>query len=903
MGHSVTVLLAMQPKDNIEKDIFHKTIDAYLQKYRIKVTILEPSSDVRPKEFCDFKLKSYSFHRWLTTQKFDIINTDDYHALGFYALMAKKCGVAHVESEFITQVHGPKDWLLRAQEEHLNTISEAELIDMERFVIQEADYTVAVSNYLADYLQKLGVVFDPSKLNVIRYPGHLSTLSKFDGCYERPKALAFFGRQEKRKGFILFLSALKTLSCRGQNFDVHILGKYSKIDGCHSLILTEEFLSGCGHNIYFHSNLDSVDAINLLKHNRCLAIIPSITDNLPNTVDECIFNQIPFITTSSGGQVELIKETFLNNHVCPPDSNELADKIERFILSDSIIPFAHPAKTASEVSQEWMSFINTISARKVQISKTKTESLNILTTVCIVHFNQPNLLLQTLDGLMKQTYKNFEIIIVDDGSSDKEALEILARIENIGMVGENNCRVLRQKNKYLGRARNFALENANGDFILFMDDDNYAKPKQILELVNAMNFSGADAVTLLSHFNPLPSIPDISRPWYVDNLPIGRAAISGRLANTFGDANAIFKTKSLRAVGGFFEDKGIPFEDWHCFSKLAANGGKILVLPIPLMFYRIRRGSMLRSTPVLKAVRNVISASYVNNMNCDPSWVQEYVYERAHSRFITEQSWLQNRNRWLGHPSECLIGNINELDDPNSTQALLKLKQYLAETRQRSGRSTICSISDNTQYDLPIEKPTVTNYIKNLNRRLQLLGSLKSKDRVSVFMNSEPNFSIELPALRIGETVFHLTESALLARDWKTVETRFDGLFLHPVEEHENIVAIPNSIPNKLKFISCDVKKLDERSAGARFKLGISFNGKLNHLECKDRGIEPGDTHYTPTIIIDNKYPSGTLVIDILALRPQFNNTFESATIFICAEKVRDSSYCHFLISSLDYYF
>lgn len=93
--------------------------------------------------------------------------------------------------------------------------------------------------------------------------------------------------------------------------------------------------------------------------------------------------------------------------------------------------------------------------------------MNPLVTVAIAAYNVENFLEKGIKFVLNQTYKNIEIIIVDDGSTDNTSIlcDKLVKIDN-------RIRVFHKENGGLGSARNVGIENAKGDFIYFFDVDD-----------------------------------------------------------------------------------------------------------------------------------------------------------------------------------------------------------------------------------------------------------------------------------------------------------------------------------------------------------------------------------------------------------------------------------------------
>src|SRR5581483_10923551 len=95
-----------------------------------------------------------------------------------------------------------------------------------------------------------------------------------------------------------------------------------------------------------------------------------------------------------------------------------------------------------------------------------------------------------LESLKAQDYSNFEVIVVDDGSTLPAAVAYLEELEP--EFATRGWRILRQENRYPGAARNNAARHARGEYLLFMDDDNFAKPHEISRFVQVARRTGAD---------------------------------------------------------------------------------------------------------------------------------------------------------------------------------------------------------------------------------------------------------------------------------------------------------------------------------------------------------------------------------------------------------------------------
>ena len=203
--------------------------------------------------------------------------------------------------------------------------------------------------------------------------------------------------------------------------------------------------------------------------------------------------------------------------------------------------------------------------------------------------------MQALKSLAAQTYTEFDVILIDDGSEDDRTQRLLERLEPVFQM--RKWTILRTTNGYVGRARNLGARLAKGDFLLFMDDDNVATPGMIEALAYAAARSGADIVTsFASVFNGKGS-PDRYTSIVETYLPVGGALGYALSGNAISDTNALIRRELFERLGGFSEDYGLGHEDFELFLRAALQGADILVVPESLYWYRRLSTSMISVTP------------------------------------------------------------------------------------------------------------------------------------------------------------------------------------------------------------------------------------------------------------------------------------------------------------------
>lgn len=102
-------------------------------------------------------------------------------------------------------------------------------------------------------------------------------------------------------------------------------------------------------------------------------------------------------------------------------------------------------------------------------------------SVIVPVYNVEKYLEQCIDSLLSQTYQNFEIILVDDGSTDSSG-----KICDIYEENNENIKVIHKKNEGLGFARNTGLLYATGEYVTFIDSDDYADKYLLEDLYNGI---------------------------------------------------------------------------------------------------------------------------------------------------------------------------------------------------------------------------------------------------------------------------------------------------------------------------------------------------------------------------------------------------------------------------------
>lgn len=110
-----------------------------------------------------------------------------------------------------------------------------------------------------------------------------------------------------------------------------------------------------------------------------------------------------------------------------------------------------------------------------------------MVSIIVPVYNTEQFLHQCIESIINQTYKNIEIILIDDGSTDKSG-----KICDEYAANDNRIKTIHNSNSGVSIARNIGLDNANGKYITFIDSDDYVEKNYIETLVNAIETNNAE---------------------------------------------------------------------------------------------------------------------------------------------------------------------------------------------------------------------------------------------------------------------------------------------------------------------------------------------------------------------------------------------------------------------------
>lgn len=241
------------------------------------------------------------------------------------------------------------------------------------------------------------------------------------------------------------------------------------------------------------------------------------------------------------------------------------DNFEKYLAESYIFPLVW--SPFSDESKRCFAFMESVA--EYFISKIELIDKKPLISVIMPVYNRKDVVMKAIDSVLNQTYENFELIVVDDASTDGTT-ELLKEINN------DHVRVIfHEKNKYASGARNTGLKAAKGEFVAYLDSDNLLDERYLAATVGAfLEFPDAGGIYSAQYRYETYD----SEPFAVQFAALNKSLLHN---HNFVDMNCFAHRRSVYdEIGGFDETlKGA--DDWELILRIS-NNFKIYSVPFLL---------------------------------------------------------------------------------------------------------------------------------------------------------------------------------------------------------------------------------------------------------------------------------------------------------------------------------
>jgi hypothetical protein len=244
--------------------------------------------------------------------------------------------------------------------------------------------------------------------------------------------------------------------------------------------------------------------------------------------------------------------------------------------------------------------------------------------------------MEAIDSVMAQTFKDLEVIVVNDGSTNPDTISML---ENLPPV----YKVIHQPNGGLSSARNFGIQRSAGSIIVTLDsDDRFAKT--FVEEAVAILRSEKETGIVSSHVQEFGTHVKVWRTKAYDDLSF---LTENRIV-----ACCAFRKVCWEEAGGYDEKMRSGCEDWEFWIRVTQKGWKVHVIPKALFFYR-KTGSSMLATETKPRMMEILDYMIGKHQQ----W-----YNAALKKSITEKQLIYKKNlttrRIIGLLYEKITGKL-----------------------------------------------------------------------------------------------------------------------------------------------------------------------------------------------------------------------------------------------------
>jgi glycosyltransferase involved in cell wall biosynthesis len=232
---------------------------------------------------------------------------------------------------------------------------------------------------------------------------------------------------------------------------------------------------------------------------------------------------------------------------------------------------------------------------------------NELISVIVPAYNAEDFIDQTLSSALAQTYRNLEIIVIDDGSSDRTAELVKARADQ-----DFRIRLIRQKNSGVAAARNLGIREARGKFIAPLDADDLWHPEKLQRQFEAMRAGGQSVGLVYTWCSSVDANGRIINRAASDVIVMDFAYETLLYFNFIISASVpLIRKDCLLEVGGY--DQNLRAQDAEGCEDLKlylaiAEKWKISAVPAFLVGYRMTANSMTSNVRRMKRSHELVLA-------------------------------------------------------------------------------------------------------------------------------------------------------------------------------------------------------------------------------------------------------------------------------------------------------
>jgi teichuronic acid biosynthesis glycosyltransferase TuaG len=213
----------------------------------------------------------------------------------------------------------------------------------------------------------------------------------------------------------------------------------------------------------------------------------------------------------------------------------------------------------------------------------KNELISIITPA----YNAADFIAQTIQSVQAQTYTNWEMLIVDDGSTDSTE-QVIKQFAN----ADARVKYIYQDNGRQGKARNNAIRQAQGNYLAFLDADDVWVENKLETQLSFIKTQQADLIFSDAYYFSDKLTSETSMQIKTTTYQGEQGLKAFLIANRIPILTVFCRKELIVNLGGFTEDRRIQnAEDYHLWLKLLMHGKKLVAQDAVLAYYRVHENA------------------------------------------------------------------------------------------------------------------------------------------------------------------------------------------------------------------------------------------------------------------------------------------------------------------------
>ncbi|MDX2131494.1 MAG: glycosyltransferase [Planctomycetota bacterium] len=549
----------------------------------------------------------------LAQPAFDVVEFPDYQGQGYFSLRAKRTGRAFERTLLAVRLHASAALCRVHDETDLLDLDLVHTEHMELASVNEADLLLHASEaaltMTRDLARARGLWQEDTAWGrrtallafPVTLPGAPATGGEDDAGW---RTVLYFGRLQRLKGVdTLVRAARRVLDELGPAARVRfvLLGGDTPHTGRGGGDMSAELRALIGpererivlrDGVARESLVRAIDAAEVV----CL---PSRLETFSCAAVEAMARGKALIVTAGGSLPEVVEHGVSGLVTAVDDDAALAREILR-LLGDASLRAMLGERAAARAAHyaDAETFVRgferaTAPSEKAPAPARAAAGAKPRVCVMIPFYNLEAYLPETLASIAAQRERDFEVVIVDDGSTSPGARTLLEQVERDPAAFVGPCaglRIVRKENGGLASARNAGFGASRAPWVLMLDADDLIAPEYLERALRVTELD--DGLAYVSTFARFFYTREGDHNW--GWTPLGIDPDMQPALNLAGCSCSLVRVEAWKQAGGF-DEWMTTFEDWEFWCRIAAAGLRGSIIPEFLFLYRTREASMYRA--------------------------------------------------------------------------------------------------------------------------------------------------------------------------------------------------------------------------------------------------------------------------------------------------------------------